>query len=125
MGPYTTTGESIPLIGMDIFIGSDPSLTAVPLEDPSVDRMHARLIRQVDGGYLLKDQGSVAGTWVNYEELPNEGQLLLDGDRIHFGRACFQFIRPNTPHRRIIHVCKLESKGEAPLELEENNTRDR
>ncbi len=125
LGPYTTTGESIPLIGMDIFIGSDPSLTAVPLEDPSVDRMHARLIRQVDGGYLLRDQGSVAGTWVNYEELPKEGLLLSDGDRIHFGRAFFQFVRPNTPHRRIIHVCKLESKGEAPLEPEEKNTRDR
>lgn len=125
LGPYTTTGESIPLIGTDIFIGSDPSLTAVPLEDPSVDRMHARLIRQVDGSYLLKDQGSVAGTWVNYEEIPEEGLLLIDGDRIHFGRAFFQFIRPNAPHRRIIHVCKLESKGEDPLEPKENNTRDR
>jgi hypothetical protein len=125
MGPYTTTGESIPLIGTDIFIGSDPSLTAVPLEDPSVDRMHARLIRQVDGSYLLKDQGSVAGTWVNYEEVPKEGLLLADGDRIHFGRAFFQFIRPNIPHRRIIHVYKLESKGEDPLKPEENNTRDR
>ena len=125
MGPYTTTGESIPLIGTDIFIGSDPSLTAVPLEDPSVDRMHARLIRQVDGGYLLKDQGSIAGTWVNYEEIPKDGLLLTDGDRVHFGRAFFQFVRPNASHRRIIHVCKLESKGETPLEPEGNNTRDR
>jgi len=125
MGPYTTTGESIPLIGTDIFIGSDPSLTAVPLEDPSVDRMHARLIRQVDGSYLLKDQGSVAGTWVNYKEILEEGLLLSDGDRIHFGRAFLKFIRPNAPHRRIIHVYKLESRGEDPLEPEENNTRDR
>ena len=125
MGPYTTTGESIPLIGTDIFIGSDPSLTAVPLEDPSVDRMHARLIRQVDGDYLLKDQGSIAGTWVNYEEIPNEGLLLTDGDHIHFGRAFFQFKRLNAPRRRIIHVRKFESKVEAPLEPEEKNTRDR
>jgi hypothetical protein len=50
---------------------------------------------------------------------------LSDGDRIHFGRAFFQFIRPNAAHRRIIHVCKLESKGEDPLEPKENNTRDR
>jgi hypothetical protein len=119
MGPYTTTGEGIPLIGTDIFIGSDPSLTAVPLEDPSVDRMHARLIRQVDGGYLLKDQGSIAGTWVNYEEIPEEGLLLADGDRVHFGRAFFQFVRPNAPQRRIIHVYNFEFKGEDPLEPEE------
>lgn len=125
MGPYTTTGEGIPLIGTDIFIGSDPSLTAVPLEDPSVDRMHARLIRQVDGGYLLKDQGSIAGTWVNYEEIPEEGMLLADGDRVHFGRAFFQFIRPNAPQHRIIHVCKFEFKGEAPLEPEGNIPDDR
>jgi predicted component of type VI protein secretion system len=87
--------------------------------------MHSRLIRQVDGSYLLKDQGSVAGTWVNYEEVPEEGLLLSDGDRIHFGRAFFHFIRPNAPQRRIIHVSKLESKGEDPLEPKENNTRDR
>jgi len=125
MGPYTTTGESIPLIGTDIFIGSDPSLTAVPLEDPSVGRMHARLVRQVDGSYLLRDQGSIAGTWVNYEEVPEAGLLLSNGDRIHFGRAFFQFIQPNAPHRRIIHVCKLESESEDPLGPEENITRDR
>ena len=125
MGPHTTTGESIPLFGTDIFIGSDPSLTAVPLEDPSVDRMHARLIRQVDGGYLLKDQGSIAGTWVNYEEIPKEGVLLTDGDRVHFGRAFYQFVRPNASHQRIIHVYKPGSKGQTPLEPEGKNTRDR
>ena len=125
MGPHTTIAESIPLIGTDIFIGSDPSLTAVPLEDPSVERMHARLIRQVDGGYLLKDQGSVAGTWVNYEEIPKEGVLLVDGDHVHFGRAFYQFVRPNASLQRIIHVSKLDSKGETPLEPEGKNTRDR
>jgi hypothetical protein len=118
IGPYTTTSESIPLIGTDIFIGSDPSLTAVPLEDPSVDRMHARLIRQVDGGYLLKDQGSVAGTWVNYEEIPDEGLLLSDGDHINFGRALFQFSQRNISLRRIIRVYKPDSEGEAPIQLE-------
>ncbi|MCK5054197.1 MAG: FHA domain-containing protein, partial [Anaerolineales bacterium] len=77
------------------------------------------------GGYLLKDQGSIAGTWVNYEEIPKEGVLLTDGDRVHFGRAFYQFVRPNASHQRIIHVYKPGSKGQTPLEPEGKNTRDR
>ena len=118
IGQYPANGESIPLIGTDIFIGSDPSLTAVPIEDPSVDRMHARLIRQVDGGYLLKDQGSVAGTWVNYEEIPGGGLLLSNGDHINFGRALFQFTQRNISLRRIIRVYKPEPEGEDPFHPE-------
>jgi len=90
-------GEAVPLTGTDFILGSDPSLTPYPLDDPSVDAMHARLTRQAAGGYLLKDQGSVAGTWVNYELVPIEGRKLRHGDLVHIGREAFRFRLPTPP----------------------------
>jgi hypothetical protein len=89
-------GKPIPLSGVDLTLGRNPSITPFPLDDPSVATMHARLIRQAGGDYVLRDQGSVAGTWVNYQIVPEEGQLLKHGDLIHIGRVAFRF-RSQTP----------------------------
>jgi hypothetical protein len=83
--------ERIPLVGSDVVLGRDPSLAAVRLEDASVSPIHARLIRQADGGYILRDQGSIAGTWLNAEQVPAEGRRLRHGDFIHLGRVAFRF----------------------------------
>jgi pSer/pThr/pTyr-binding forkhead associated (FHA) protein len=96
--------EGIPLTGVDIIVGSDPSLAAVPIEDPSIDGMHARLIRQVDGDYLIRDQDSKAGTWVNFEPLPEEGKRLEHGDLIQFGATKFRFQLTDPPPARIIRT---------------------
>ena len=56
-----------------------------------MEGLHARLIRREDGSILLVDQGSVAGTWVNYIEVPEGGCVLAHGDLIHFGRRGFLF----------------------------------
>ena len=90
-------GEAIPLTGTDFILGNDPSLTPFPLNDPSVAGLHARLTRQAAGGYLLRDQGSVAGTWINYELVPDEGRKLQHGDLVHIGRIAFRFRLPVPP----------------------------
>jgi len=91
LGPVGEEGQPIPLTGGDLTLGRDPSLAAVVLEDPSVAGMHARIIRQAGGDYLVRDQGSVAGTWVNYEPVPSQGRRLRHGDLIHLGRVAFRF----------------------------------
>ena len=95
--------ERIPLIGSDVLLGQDRSLASVRLEDASVSPIHARLIRQADGGYVLRDQGSIAGTWLNAEQVPTEGRRLRHGDRIHLGRVAFRFqlaVEPPPPEVR-------------------------
>lgn len=84
---------SVPLIGVDHIIGKDAALATIILQDPSVDALHARLIRHADGKYLLKDTGSTAGTWVNYHQIPESGMILQHGDLIHFGRSGFRYTR--------------------------------
>ncbi len=100
--------EAIPLTGVDIIVGSDPSLAAVPIEDPSIDGMHARLIRQVDGGYLIRDQDSGAGTWVNFEPIPIEGKRLEHGDLIQFGATTFRFQLTDPPPARMIRTKSIQ-----------------
>lgn len=85
---------TVNLTGIDHVIGKDPSLATIMLPDPSVEALHARLIRHADGRYLIKDTGSVAGTWVNYHEIPESGMILHHGDLIHFGRNAFRFVKP-------------------------------
>jgi len=67
--------------------GTHPEIDlAGPPEDTGVSRMHAVLNRQGDGSYAIVDTGSVNGTTVNHEPLPEgESRPLRHGDRIHLG----------------------------------------
>ncbi|MBV5337377.1 MAG: FHA domain-containing protein, partial [Deltaproteobacteria bacterium] len=44
-----------------------------------------------DGGFLLLDTGSIAGTWVNYDPIPREGYRLVHGDMVNFGHLMYRF----------------------------------
>ncbi|MFQ5942719.1 MAG: FHA domain-containing protein [Anaerolineales bacterium] len=109
--PLRPSGDTVPLTGVDVVLGRDASLAAIVLDDPSVERMHARLIRQADGEYMLRDQGSVAGSWINYELVPKSGKRLQHGDHIQLGRVEFRFQLPGDHAPRKIRV----SPDEGPL----------
>lgn len=102
--PVRPVGDPIALSGVDVVLGRDASLSAVVLDDPSVERMHARLIRQADGDYLLRDQGSVAGTWVNYELVGSNGRRLRHGDLVQLGRVELRFQLPGEQPARPVRV---------------------
>lgn len=123
----THLGEDIiPLTGADLVLGSDPSLTAAPLDDPSVSRLHARLIRLAAGSYQLRDQGSVAGTWVNYQQVPQEGRILHHGDLIHIGRSAFRFRLAEAPREPEIRLRPTGPQATiTPDRTEKNGESDR
>lgn len=75
----------------EVTLGSDKNQAVLVFDDPSVDALHARLTRGDDGSYLLADQDSIAGTWVNYTPIDRNGARLQHGDAIHIGRVGFQF----------------------------------
>lgn len=97
----------IPLTGGDLTLGRDASLAAVALDDPSVAALHARVFRQVGGEYRIRDQGSIAGTWVNYEPVTESGRCLRHGDLIHIGRVALRFRRIPPPPPPPVHVHSL------------------
>ncbi len=90
-GSFRSQQPPIPINASEVTIGSDPALASLLLTDPSVEGLHARLIRQEDGSFRLLDEGSTAGTWINYKLIPKEGASLVHGDLVHVGRSGFRF----------------------------------
>jgi hypothetical protein len=84
------TAPSIPIAQAEIIFGSDPIQSTRILDDPSVSPKHARLIVS-QGEYVLSDEKSTAGTWVNYEQV-TEPRRLQHGDLIHIGRVSYRFL---------------------------------
>ncbi len=98
-----------PLSGAEIILGRDASLSTLALEDASLSGMHARLIRLADGGYQIRDLGSVAGTRVNFQTVSAEGTRLEHGDRIDIGRSSLRFQLSNPPALRQVHIRPIPS----------------
>jgi hypothetical protein len=74
----------------DISIGSDPRLANLVIDDPSIEGVHARI--HLEGtSFLITDAGTVAGTWVNFEQVVSSGTHLRHMDIIHLGRIGFRF----------------------------------
>ena len=61
----------------------------IELEDPTVSRRHAILIRDKTGVRILDDRSS---NGVHVNGVPTSGCMLRDGDRIGLGRVRLRFI---------------------------------
>lgn len=97
------TPGAVPIAAEEITFGSDPSAATLFLEDASVDALHSRLVHR-DGEYWVKDEGSLAGTYVNYYPVGAEGVVLEHGDMVHVGRVGFRFTlrNPDTQRKPVI-----------------------
>jgi hypothetical protein len=74
-----------PLDGDVLAIGRDPSV-AICINDPSISRHHADLIRRGPSWFII-DARSTNGTFVN--EQPVSESILRDSDRVRVGRVEF------------------------------------
>ena len=106
------TGGIILLTRQEITFGKDPQRATQVLDSPTVDDLHARLYRDDDGHFYLADQGSVAGTWINYAPVTSSGARLEHGDLIHIGKMMFRFelTDQNQVHHPEIKVTDLDLK---------------
>ncbi|TMR89602.1 FHA domain-containing protein [Nonomuraea basaltis] len=69
-----------------------------PPEDPGVSHLHAVLLAQPDGSWMLVDPGSSNGTQLNGRPLKlNVPVKIGPGDRIHLGAWTVITIREGTP----------------------------
>lgn len=81
-------GESIPIDSDRLSIGRTPD-AALFLDDVTVSRNHALLVKRSDGIYV-DDLGSLNGTYVNRRRI--ESQLLADGDEIQIGKYKLSYL---------------------------------
>lgn len=61
------------------------------LHDAELSRVHCTVQRQSDGSFVLVDEGSTNGTYLNDERVVNEERPLRDGDRIRVGTTVLVF----------------------------------
>ena len=85
-------GEAIALESDVLTIGRSPH-SDVFLDDVTVSRHHARVIRDEDG-YLVEDLNSLNGTYVNRKRI--ERHRLYDGDELQIGKFKLAFLEPTS-----------------------------
>ncbi len=81
-------GETFPLTGDRIEVGRAPT-AGVFLDDVTVSRAHAVLVRDADG-YSIEDSGSLNGTYVNRRRV--ERAKLEDGDEVQIGKYRLSYL---------------------------------
>jgi hypothetical protein len=82
------SGESFTVDEERMSIGRTPD-AAVFLDDVTVSRNHALLVRRQDG-YYIDDLGSLNGTYVNRRRI--ESHRLTDGDEIQIGKYKLSYL---------------------------------
>ncbi len=83
-------GTSLPLGSAVISIGRSPAATLV-LDDPYTSSRHAT-IQEVDGDWIIEDQGSTNGTFVDEERLIQPRRLQV-GETVRIGQTTFQLVK--------------------------------
>ena len=81
-------GESFPLQEDRLSIGRSPD-AGIFLDDVTVSRNHALVVRRRDGRYI-DDLGSLNGTSVNRRRI--ESHALADGDEIQVGKYKLSYL---------------------------------
>lgn len=89
---YTSEGKVLTIIDRALVtIGKKNGEVDVVLDDSSVSRLHARIIRE-NGHYYVEDLNATNGTFKNGLRLqPYEKRELEEGDEIKFGRKMLVF----------------------------------
>jgi hypothetical protein len=82
------SGESFTLAGERMRVGRSPE-AEVFLDDVTVSRNHAVIVRRRDGFYI-DDLGSLNGSYVNRRRI--ESHLLQNGDELQIGKYKLTFL---------------------------------
>ncbi|MFZ6026360.1 MAG: FHA domain-containing protein [Chloroflexota bacterium] len=89
----------ISILSDELLLGNSPAHATIVLDDPSLEDLHTRLRREGQT-YRVLDEGTIAGTWVNYLPVSPKGVLLTHGDVIHIGRVKLRFTLKKPAHVR-------------------------
>ena len=87
-------GTRYAITSTHLTVGRHPD-SDIFLDDITVSRRHAEL-QQGSAGYLLKDVGSLNGTYLNGERLPDGETPLTNGDELQIGKFKLLYLVSST-----------------------------
>ena len=95
---FRLSGQEMRIGRRSVSRGLEPEIDlSGPPTDPGVSHLHAVLIPEPDGSWVVLDPGSANGTMVNGGEIPGGVRVPLhDGDRICVGAWTVLTIRTTT-----------------------------
>lgn len=82
-------------------IGRHPDNT-IQILDRIISKEHAQILRTADGKYLLRDLGSLNGTYIRGERVGDH--VLLDGDEITLGATRLLYVENSTSDQALQRV---------------------
>lgn len=88
-------GDSYTLAQETTTAGRNPD-AEIFLDDVTVSRRHAQVVR-VDGGYMVRDLGSLNGTYVNRSRISET--RLVSGDEVQIGKFRLLFLAAHERRR--------------------------
>jgi pSer/pThr/pTyr-binding forkhead associated (FHA) protein len=83
-------GETFHLLEPRTLVGRSPDCD-VFLDDVTVSRRHAEIVRE-QNGYVIRDLGSLNGTFVNRRRI--ESSVLATDDEVQIGKYRLTFLMP-------------------------------
>jgi two-component system cell cycle response regulator len=100
-------GQRIDLDETDVIIGRAET-SRLFINSDLVSRHHAT-IALIAGRYVLKDEGSTNGTFVNDQRI-DEPRALVDGDTVKIGRTVLKYTESPVEVQYLEHVMGLATK---------------
>jgi pSer/pThr/pTyr-binding forkhead associated (FHA) protein len=98
-------GKPKALNAQTMYIGRDPARAQIVFTDRSVSRLHARIVEESDNVFVLHDEGSSSGTYVNGDPVTaSHPHHLHPGDRIEFGRVEVIFLTSSSGSEDLTEV---------------------
>jgi pSer/pThr/pTyr-binding forkhead associated (FHA) protein len=82
------TGHTFSLVGETTLLGREPENGVALTNDPTVSRVHARIVLE-EAGHTLYDEGSSNGTYVNGVLVGN--CVLAPGDMVQLGSSRLRY----------------------------------
>ena len=89
--PEAQEKQEIAIGEFELTLGSDAAKAKAVLNYPLVSPLHARISVDEEKRFRIADEGSTAGTWLNYAPVSKNGARLEHGDVIQLGKAIFRF----------------------------------
>jgi cell division protein FtsW len=94
-------GSRVALRNWENLLGRS-KISDVVINDPTISRNHACLVRNDQGQWTLYDLGSKGGTTVASEPVPPEGKAIWDNDCFALGGIEHRFLDLNEEEREIL-----------------------